>query len=177
MVMVMQLLDIMLKRRSIREYTDEKIPQEKLDKILQAGLLAPTSRNRKPCEFIVVKNKEFLQKLSKSKSAGSAMLEKADCAVVVAADSDKADTWIEDSSIAMAYMDLMATECDVASCWVQSHLRRTSDEVDSEKYIKGLFELSDNYRIVGILSLGINSNRPPAHALDEIDEDKIKIIE
>ena len=53
----MELLEIILKRRSVRTYTNEEIPDEKLEKILQAGLLAPTSRNRKPCEFVVVKNK------------------------------------------------------------------------------------------------------------------------
>ena len=173
----MELLDIMLKRRSIRKYTHENIPSEKLDKILQAGLLAPTSRNRKPCEFIVVKNKKVLKKLSQSKSAGSAMIEDADCAIVTIADSDKADTWIEDSSIAMAYMDLMATSENIASCWVQSHLRSTSDDIDSEEYIKELFNLDEKYRIVGILSLGINDTRPPAHTLDEIDYGKIQRIE
>ena len=147
----MELLDIMLKRRSIREYTDCKIADDKLDKIITAGLLAPTSRNRKPCELIVVKNKETLLKLSKSKNAGSAMLESSNCAIVVVADSQKADTWIEDSSIALAYMDLMATECDVASCWVQSHLRQTSDDTDSEEYIRELFDLDEKYRVVGIL--------------------------
>lgn len=173
----MELLDIMLKRRSIREYNPEDIPQDKLDMILQAGLLAPTSRNRKPCEFIVVKNKKTLKKLSQSKSAGSAMIENANCAIVTIADSNKADTWIEDSSIAMAYMDLMATECDVASCWVQSHLRRTSDDSDSENYIRKLFDLDRKYRIVGILSLGLNDIRPPAHTTDEVDKDKIRLVE
>ncbi|MGN0094022.1 MAG: nitroreductase family protein, partial [Methanobrevibacter sp.] len=45
----------MKNRRSVREYTGEDIPEEKLERIIQAGLLAPTSRNRKPCEFMVVK--------------------------------------------------------------------------------------------------------------------------
>ncbi|MDO5825267.1 MAG: nitroreductase family protein [Methanosphaera sp.] len=172
----MELLDIILKRRSIREYTEDDISDEKVDKILMAGLLAPTSRNRKPCEFIVVKDKNMLESLSHSKSAGSAMLENANCAIVTIADSDKADTWIEDSSIAMAYMDLMATNMDVASCWVQSHLRRTSEDTDSEEYIRKLFDLDDKYRIVGILSLGLNDNRPPAHRLDEIDRSKIRYV-
>lgn len=173
----MELLDIMLKRRSIREYNNEEISDETIDKILNAGLLAPTSRNRKPCEFIVVKDKEILKKLSQSKDAGSAMIEKAYCAIVTIADSDKADTWIEDSSIAMAYMDLMATECDVGSCWVQSHLRKTSEDEDSEEYIRNLFNINDNYRIVGILSLGLTDSRPPAHTLEDIDRDKVKYLE
>ena len=76
----------------------------------------------------------------------------------------------------MAYMDLMATSENIASCWVQSHLRSTSDDIDSEEYIKELFKLDEKYRIVGILSLGINDTRPPAHTLDEIDNGKIQRI-
>ena len=64
----MDLLDVMLKRRSVRKYTDEEIPREKLNKILQAGLLAPTSRNLKPCNFLMIENKETLKKNQQIKS-------------------------------------------------------------------------------------------------------------
>ena len=56
----MSLIDVMKNRRSIRKYTDEDIPEEKLEKIIQAGLLAPTSRNRKPCNFMVAKDRATL---------------------------------------------------------------------------------------------------------------------
>ena len=170
----MSLIDTILKRRSVRTYTDEEIPQETVDKILEAGLLAPTSRNRKPCEFYVVKDKEILEKLSKSKAAGSAMLENANTAIVVFADSQKADTWIEDSSIALAYMDLMANELGVGSCWCQSHLRFDANNVSSEDVIREIFSREDNFRVVGILSLGIIENKPDAHELSEIDKSKIR---
>lgn len=169
----MSLMESILKRRSVRTYKDEEIPEEKLEKILQAGLLAPTSRNRKPCEFYVVKDKEILDKLSKSKSSGSSMLKNANTAIVVFADSEKADTWIEDSSIALAYMDLMANELDVGSCWCQSHLRFSEDNEKSEDVIRKIFSKDERYRIVGILSLGIADNKPEAHSLSEIDESKV----
>ena len=172
----MELLDIILKRRSVRTYTDEEIPEKKLEIILQAGLLAPTSRNRKPCEFIVIKDKDTLEKLSKSKASGSSMLEKANAAIVVFADTNKADTWIEDSSIALAYMDLMATEQDVGSCWCQSHLRYSADKESSEDVVRSICSMSENYRVVGILSLGMTDNRPEAHDISEIDKDKIKYM-
>ena len=47
----MELLELMENRRSIRKYTDEEIPEEKLKRILQAGLLAPTSMGKRPWEF------------------------------------------------------------------------------------------------------------------------------
>ncbi len=170
----MPLIETILKRRSVRTYTDEEIPQEKLDKIVEAGLLAPTSRNRKPCEFYVVKDKEILKKLSRSKAAGSAMLENANAAIVVFADSEKADTWIEDSSIALAYMDLMANELNVGSCWCQSHLRFDANDEKSEDVIRQIFAMDEKYRVVGILSLGMTDNKPEAHTLSEIDKTKIR---
>ena len=123
----MKLTDAILKRRSVRTYKNEDISKENLRKILLAGLLAPTSRNLKPCEFIVVRDKETLTKLSKSKKSGAGMLTDCNAAIVVVADSNKADTWIEDSAIALSYMDLMAVSLGIGSCWVQIYLRSAED--------------------------------------------------
>lgn len=172
----MELTDIMLKRRSIREYADNKIDDEKLEKILEAGLLAPTSRNRRPCELIVVQDKETLEKLSHAKQSGSAMLKNCDTAIIVIADTNKADTWIEDSSIALTYMDLMAASLDIGSCWCQIHLRYSSDDISSEEYVRELLSLDNQYRVVGILSLGNISRRLESHSLDELEKDKIRFV-
>ena len=102
----MELIELMRRRRSIRKYSDEAIPEDKLTQILQAGLLAPTSRGMRPWEYYVVKDKDTLKKLSQAKQHGAALIAGCDTAIVVSADSELADTWIEDSSIALAYMDL-----------------------------------------------------------------------
>ena len=78
----MELKEILLKRRSVRQYTGEQIPKEKLEKILQAGLLAASGRSRRPWEFVVVQVKETLQKLSCSREGAAKMLENAGCAIV-----------------------------------------------------------------------------------------------
>ena len=96
----MKLLDIILNRRSIRKYTDEAIPDGKLNEILQVDLLAPTSRNIKPCEFYVIRDKAVLEKLSRAKAMGAAMLKDCSAAIAVMGNSEKADTWVEDCSIA-----------------------------------------------------------------------------
>ncbi|WP_233126289.1 nitroreductase family protein [Methanobrevibacter sp. 87.7] len=169
-------MDIMLKRRSIRKYTDEDISDDKIEKIIDAGLLAPSSRNRKPCEFIVIKNKDMLEKLSHAKAAGSKMLANANTAIAVFADSNKADTWVEDASIALTYMDLMAVNLGIGTCWTQMHLRFSKDDVDSEEFVRNLLSIEDKYRIVGILSLGIPSENKNPHDLNKLDKDKVKYI-
>ncbi len=172
----MELMDVILKRRSIRKYKNDDIPEDKIKKILQAGLLAPTSKNRKPCEFVVVRDRGTLKALSESKSGGAGMLADCNAAIVVLGNSEKADTWIEDSSIALSYMDLMAAEQGIGSCWCQIHLRSAADGTDAEVRVREILSLPEKYRIVGILSLGIPDEEREPHTLDEADFGKVTIL-
>ena len=165
-------MDVMLKRRSIRKYTNDDISKKDLDKILQAALLAPTSRNRKPCNFMVIENREKLEKLSKAKNHGADLIKNANKAIAVIANSSVADTWVEDSSIALTYMHLMATDLGIGSCWVQIRLRNR-DGTDSEEIVRDILSLDDNYGIVGILALGIPDEVLAPHKLNNLDKSKI----
>lgn len=171
----MKLLDVMLKRRSTRKFTNHVIAKSDLDKILTSALLAPTSMNRKPCNFMVVENKNILEELSKAKDHGADLVKNADKAIVVVADTLIADTWIEDSSIAFTYMHLMAAELGIGSCWVQIHLR-SKDGVDSEEIVRNILKIDNHYRIVGLLALGHSDDIPMPHTLDEIDKNKIHFL-
>ena len=172
----MDLLDVMLKRRSVRKYRKDEIPNEKLNKILQAGLLAPTSRNRKPCSFLVVDNKEALEKLSESKESSSKFLKNANKAIVVVANSLISDTWIEDSSIALAFMHLMAAEQDIGSCWVQIHLRTAKNGDSSEDYVREVLGIDDYFRIVGILALGVPFYEVKGYKIENIDKERVHYL-
>ena len=55
------------KRRSIRKYIDKEISDEILQKILKAGMNAPSAKNTKPYEFLVIRNKQNLKKLASVK--------------------------------------------------------------------------------------------------------------
>ena len=169
----MDLLDVMLKRRSVRKYTEEEIPNEKLNRILQAGLLAPTSRNRKPCSFLVVDSKGALEKLSESKESSSKFLKNANKAIVVVANTLISDTWIEDSSIALAFMHLMAAEQDIGSCWVQIHLRTAKNGESSEDYVREVLGIDDYFRIVGILALGVPFYDVKGYKIEDIDTERV----
>lgn len=169
----MELFEAMQKRRSVRSYTGELIDDALLDKLLQAGLLAPTSRNKKPCEFILVRNREVLTSLARAKAAGSAMLKDAAAAIVVIADSEKSDVWIEDASIALTYLHLAATDLGIGSCWVQCRNRQTAEGGDSEDHVKQMLAIPQRYRLVGILSLGIAKDVPAPHSIEDADCAKI----
>lgn len=171
----MELIDVMLKRRSTRKFNDGPVTKEELEKILQAALLAPTSMNRKPCNFMVIERKETLTDLANSKDHGAGLIDGADKAIVVVADTMVADTWIEDSSIALTYMHLMATELGLGSCWVQIHLRSKNGK-DSEEIVRDILKIDDHYRVVGIMALGHSDDIPPAHEPADVDKNKVHFM-
>lgn len=169
----MDLLNLLIKRRSIRKYTDAKLPKQYLEMILNAGLLSPSGRNRQPWEFIVVEEKEVLAKLSKARAHGAGMLENAAAAIVVFADPDKTDVWTEDCCIAMSNMHLMATELGVGSCWIQGRLREAADGRTTENYIQDLLAVPENYKLEAILSLGMQAEFPMQKNMENLPKEKI----
>ncbi len=170
----MNVTETILNRRSIRKYTDEPIAEDKLKLIVQAGLLAPTGKNKKPCRFYLVKDKAVLVKLAAAKSAGGMMIADAAAAVVVTCDSELTDTWVEDSSIALSYMSLEATEQGVGNCWVQIHLRKDGDGVDAEANVRRILGIENEaMRIVGVLALGIPAENPVPYTAEDADWSKI----
>ena len=172
----MGLMDTILARRSVRTYSGVEVSEEALREILQAGLLAPSSRNQKPWEFAVVRDRDTLQRLSEAKSAGGGMLAACSAAIAVFGDGDKADTWVEDCSIAMSFMMLMAQEQGVGSCWVQIHLRRDAAGTWAEENVRKILSVPENYRIAGILALGLPAEKAPPHALTEADWQKVRRV-
>lgn len=61
--------------------------------------------NRKPCEFVVVRDKNTLRKLEKSKKLAGSMLSECNTAIVVFGNSEKAGTWMEDPSSFFTYRE------------------------------------------------------------------------
>ena len=165
----MELLEILQKRRSVRKYTAENISQDKLEKILQAGLLAPSSRAIYPVELVAVRDKEMLRGLSECKAAGAAMLKNADVAIVVIGDTAKSDAWIEDCSITMTLMMLEATEQGVGNCWVQCRGRQTAEGTSTEKCVRALLSIPESYGVLAILSLGMPAEELAPRELPDIN--------
>ncbi len=156
------------KRRSIRTYTTESIPEETLKIILTAGLLSPTSKNLRPWEFLVIQDKEKLKKLADCRQKGADMLRDAAAAIIVMADRTVNDVWIEDCSIALSNMHLTAADEGIGSCWIQVRLRNSKQAgKDTETFIRDMFSLDDKYAVEAVLSLGIPEKTRAGVVLDK----------
>ena len=173
----MEMLEIMRRRRSVRRYNEEKISDEQLKQIVSAALLAPSGHSKYPCEFIVVKNREVLEKMSHCRKGVAKMLESAAAAVVVVADKDKSDTFVEDSCVAMMSMELLATSLRIGNCWIQVRGREAEDDSVSEDYLRGILNFPENFACQAILSLGYPAKEPRARELDKLNFDKVSFVE
>lgn len=146
--------DLLVRRRSIRKYTEEPISADDVRLILEAGLLAPTSKSSRSWQFVAVDDKSMLERLAQCKPAGAIPLERCSLAIIVAGDPTLSDPWVEDASVAAAYMQLQAEDLGLGSCWVQIRGRFTSDGIPSEEYVQDLLGMPDTIPVLCIMTFG-----------------------
>ncbi len=167
------MLDIMIKRRSIRKFKNTKILKEDIDKIIQAALLAPSSRSRKSWNFIIVTDEELLKKLALSKEHGSQFLKDAPLGIVVIADGTDNDVWVEDTSIASIIIQLQAESINLGSCWIQIRNRMHNINCTSEDYIKELLDIPENYKVESIIAIGHPNEVKQVNKIEELEYGKV----
>ena len=147
-------LELLKRRRSIRKYTAEPLNPEEVKQILQAALMAPASKRSNGWEFVVVEEKEMLEKLSRCKDMGAKPIAGAALAVVVTADPLKSDVWIEDASIAAILMQLEVEELGLGSCWIQVRERHTESGYPAEQYVRDALNIPLQMQVLAILAIG-----------------------
>lgn len=142
------------KRRSVRQYTDAKISPEAIQDILESGLRAPTSKNNRCTHFVLVEDKDMLEKISRCRKYGSAFIAGAPLGIVVCSDSEKSHRPYSDCAIAASYIQLAATDNDLGSCWCHVEDSPTPDGGSAEEYIKNLLNLPENTKILCVIGVG-----------------------
>lgn len=163
----MELLDIMKKRRSVRKYAEREVTKEELEQIVEAGLLSASGRSYRPWELIVVRDKEMLMKLSECREGAAKMLAGAGAAIVVLGNPEKSDTWIEDCSIVMSNMHLMADAMRLGSCWIQGRMRKCPDGRLADEYVRELLGIPEELKLEAILSVGAIDEHPEGRVLGD----------
>lgn len=160
--------EMLLKRHSIRRYTDQPISGDDVKKIIEAALLAPSSKSARPWQFIVVEDKARLEALSKCKKFGAQPIAGATMAVVVVADPEKSDVFIEDSTFAAAFMQLQAEALGIGSCWIQIRSRYDAQNEPAEDYVQSLLGIPPYLKVECVITFGYkNETRRP------VDPDKL----
>jgi nitroreductase len=168
-------LDLIRKRRSIRKYRATPIEADKINLLVEALLRAPTSMGKNPWEFVLVTDRDLLAKLSNAKPHGASFLKNAALGIAVCADPQVSDVWVEDASIASAFIHLAAASLDLGSCWIQIRERPHDDTQSADSYIAGLLGLPEHLRVLSVIAVGYPDEAKAGHAAEKLNYEKVKI--
>jgi len=164
------MLKVIKKRRSIREYLPKEVEKEKLDEILKAAMFAPTAHNRRSWEFVVVRDKETIEKLSKA-TKWSDFAKEAPVVVILCADETLDPRWVEDLSIAAGYIYLEAVNQGLGTCWIA--VRDPQGSIDEENYVREIIGAPEKIRILCLMPLGYSAEKKDEHEDSEFDLNKV----
>lgn len=164
----MDVLDAIFTRRSIRKFTGEPINEDDLRTILKAGFQAPSAHNFQPRNFVVVRDKETIEKIAQFHNYGK-MLPKAGCGIIVCGDKEKQPEpgfLIEDCSASIQNILLAAHGLGLGAVWcgVYSVTKLTESMSD-------VLGLPKNIIPVGMVVLGVKDEEK--EPIDRYDESKV----
>lgn len=152
-------LEVIKNRRSIREYSEKNISEEVLHEILDAGMRGPSCVNARDWSFIVVREKDMLNKMADASGGPADPLRGANVGILVCGDLKRSfgtapDYWIIDVSIACQNIVLAATELGIGSVWLGTYPQM--ERVESQKK---LFQLPEHVIPHSIIALGYPKNK------------------
>ena len=153
----------LLTRRSVRKYSDRPVEDEKLDKVLTAGLYAPTGMNNQLPVLVAVRDKATRDKLSRMNAAvmgaSGDPFYGAPCVIVVLSDPERM-TWVEDGSLVLGNLMTAAHSLGLGSCWI--HRAKECFDTPEGKALLRAWGVPENYRGVGNCILGYAAEEPEA---------------
>ena len=145
----MEFTDVVRDRFSCKSYDGRKVEQDKLEKILEAGRLAPTAKNLQEQHIYVLQSEEALAKVDLVTpcryNAGTCLLVAFDKNNVYTYPESQRESGVEDATIVATHLMLAAANEGINSCWLNC--------IDLEK-AHSEFGLPDNEEVLMILDLG-----------------------
>ena len=162
--------EIIRKRTATRKFQNILVEQEKLEKVLEAGRLAPTAKNYQPQHFFVIKTKKGFAKIDKASPCRYG----APIVVMVCSDKEIAfhqnnySTYEMDATISATHMILEATNVGLDSIWV---------EMFDRNILKKEFHLKESLEVVCLLMLGYKSSDCPVNPMHSIRKPLHEMVE
>tara|TARA_B100001245_G_C22624390_1_gene307888 strand:+ start:111 stop:617 length:507 start_codon:yes stop_codon:yes gene_type:complete len=143
----MNVFDNIKDARVVRDYSTTDVSIEKIKNILEAGRLTPSSMNTQPWHFILVKDKNKLQKLADSTPTGQHIAQ-SNFAIIVLTDLNSNLNWA-DCGRAVQNMVLTAWNLGVGHCWICNF---------DEKVTRKLLDYPENLGLLCLISMGYPKN-------------------
>lgn len=173
----MSILDIIINRRSVRDFTDQEIPESAIEALVDALRWAPSAGNLQSRKFYFVFNRDLRNKLAQAelKHGFASFVARAPLVVVACVDHRLASRYgergkhlycIQDTAASIQNLLLAAHDLGLGTCWVGAF---------KEESIMGILDLPDDLRPVAIVPVGYPARTPKAP--DRVSkDDAVKLL-
>ncbi len=164
----MEFYDVIKKRKSVRKYKKDPIPDDVLNRILEAGRIAPSAKNIQPWHFIVIKDPDTKKKVA---AACRDQMFMADADVILAGCILQKEAWARmggymsagpvDLTIALEHMILAAAREGLGTCWIGAFV---------EQDVKKILNVPDDVTVLALTPIGYPAEEPKDRGRKPISE-------
>ncbi|WP_062108061.1 nitroreductase family protein [Bacillus niameyensis] len=166
----MSVLDVIRSRREITSFINKKIPNELLGEIVDAAYYAPSGNNLLSREFVVIEDREKLDHLEKT-TPFMKWMSSAQAAIVITGRPDVSKYWLQDASIACAFIWLTAADLGVGVGFgAVYHSEDAEESRVRETHVREALNIPADRRVVAVLGLGFPAENPKEKKMLDRDE-------
>ena len=158
-------IENILSRKSVRKYTDQPVEKEKVQLLLRAAMAAPSGKDNRPWEFVVVNDRASLDSMAAALPYAK-MLKQAQLAIVVCGNMERSSYWYLDCSLAAQNILLAAESLGLGAVWTASY-----PYPDRMEAVKACIALPDSVESLCVIPIGYPAM--PHQPKDKWDETKI----
>ena len=160
----MDFREVINKRRIVRKFSPAVLSREVLLNIVRDALTAPSSRNMHTTRFMIVDDRETIDKIAEMRDYGSGFMTGATAAIVVMGDTTKTDLWRENCAISATMLQLSIVNHGLASCWVhvggRPRLQNEPDGAQAEEYLRSFLDIPAECKVECVIALGYSDFEP-----------------
>ncbi len=147
-----EVLDFIFRRRSVRKFTGEAVPREKIEALLQAAMAAPSARNRQPWEFLVITDREKIREVCTAHPYAKFGVEAG--AVIIPLGKPAGNFYFfQDMAAAVENLLLAAANLGLGATWCGMDENRN-------KILRPLLGIPEDYWIFALIPVGIPAEPP-----------------
>jgi len=156
----MDVFQAIQERREITKFTDQTISGDVLRKISDAGFYAPSGNNLPSKRLVVVRKRDSLDRLAET-TPYMKWLKGAQAAIAMIGIPAESKYWLQDGSIAAAFIWLQAVEEGLGAAFgAVYHAEDEQESIQRENHVRGILELPESDRVIAVLGLGYPSEIP-----------------
>lgn len=160
----MDFKSLIAKRRSIRKFEPQAVPEEVIDRLVQATLTAPSSRNSRSTHLMIIRDAATIARMAEMRDYGAAFMKNAPLVILVMGDTTVTDKWLVNASISATMLQLACVDEGLGSCWVHVdgslQFKDNPDGPTADNFLREMLPIPAEMNILCAVAIGYTTFTP-----------------